>query len=141
VGGWASLLDRKLYLDNELLNVRQPDNSTDYQSAGRTLHRGVEYSLTYKPTSEWFFRFGGTNALHRIVDFALSNRQTDALRNVNGYDMPQAPRWVANTELTYKPRRAKGLRTSLEWQRIGPWFQNQINTMAYADRRAFGAGA
>lgn len=148
VGGWVALLDRKLYLDvavyqmrgfNELLSVRQPDNSTDYQSAGRTLHRGVEYSLTYKPTAEWFFRFGGTNARHRFVDFALSNRQTDALRNVNGYDMPQAPRWVANTELTYKPRRVKGLRTSLEWQRIGPWFQNQINTVAYADRGAFGA--
>ncbi|GAA4471104.1 TonB-dependent receptor [Nibrella saemangeumensis] len=148
VGGWASLLDRKVYIDwavyrmtgrNELLNIRQADNSFDYQSAGRTLHQGIEYSLTYKPTTEWFFRFGGTNATHRFVDFAISNRQTDAVRNVSGYDMPQAPRWVANTEVTYKPRWAKGLRSSVEWQRMSPWYQNQINTVRYEDRGAFGA--
>jgi len=148
VGGWASLLNRKVYIDwalyqmdgrNELLSIRQPDNSTDYQSAGRTLHRGVEYSLTYKPTSEWFFRFGGTNAVHRFVDFALSNRASDALKNVNGRDMPQAPHWIANTELTYKPRRVKGLRGSLEWQRVGSWYQNQVNSVQYRDRGAFGA--
>ncbi|RAJ97656.1 outer membrane receptor for ferric coprogen and ferric-rhodotorulic acid [Larkinella arboricola] len=147
IGGWASLLNRKIYLDvalyqmegrNELLNIRQPDNSTDYQSAGKTLHRGIEYSLTYRPTREWFFRFGGTNALHRFVHFALSTRASDAVKNVNGFDMPQAPRWVANTELTYKPRWAKGLRLSAEWQRISSWYQNQINTVSYNDRGAFG---
>ncbi|WP_138990029.1 TonB-dependent receptor [Larkinella sp. C7] len=147
VGGWASLLNRKIYIDvavyqmegrNELLNIRQPDNSTDYQSAGKTLHRGIEYSLTYRPSGEWFFRFGGTNAVHRFVDFALSTRASDAVKNVNGFDMPQAPRWVANTELTYKPRWAKGLRMSAEWQRISSWYQNQINTVSYDDRGAFG---
>ncbi|KAA9355181.1 TonB-dependent receptor [Larkinella humicola] len=147
VGGWASLLNRKMYIDvavyqmegrNELLNIRQPDNSTDYQSAGKTLHRGIEYSLTYRPSGEWFFRFGGTNAVHRFVDFALSTRASDAVKNVNGFDMPQAPRWVANTELTYKPRWAKGLRMSAEWQRISSWYQNQINTVSYDDRGAFG---
>lgn len=147
VGGWASLLNRTVYLDvalyqmngrNELLNIRLPDNSTDYRSAGQTLHRGIEYSLTYRPGSEWFFRFGGTNALHRFVDFALSTRSSDVVKNVNGYEMPQAPHWVANTELTYKPRWAKGLRTSAEWQRIGPWYQNQLNTRLYNDRGAFG---
>ncbi|MGA0557357.1 TonB-dependent receptor [Larkinella sp. VNQ87] len=147
IGGWASLLNRKVYLDvalyqmegrNELLNIRQPDNSTDFQSAGKTLHRGIEYSLTYRPTREWFFRFGGTNAVHRFVDFALSTRASDAVKNVNGFDMPQAPRWVANTELTYKPRWVKGLRLSAEWQRVSAWYQNQINTVSYRDRGAFG---
>ncbi|RRB04543.1 TonB-dependent receptor [Larkinella rosea] len=147
VGGWASFLNRKVYVDvafyqmdgrNELLNIRLPDNSTDYQSAGQTLHRGVEYSLTYRPSSQWFFRFGGTNSVHRFVDFALSNRASDALKNVNGFDMPQAPRWVANTELTYKPRWAKGFRISAEWQRISSWYQNQVNTVSYNDRGAFG---
>lgn len=148
LGGWASFYERKLQFDwavyqmrgrNELLNIRQPDNSTDYQSAGRTLHRGVEYNLTYKPSNEWFIRVGGTNAVHRFDDFAISNRQTDAVRNLTGLDMPQAPRWIANAELTYKPRWVKGLRTMLEYQRIGPWYQNQINTVRYSDRGAFGA--
>ncbi|MBN8822326.1 MULTISPECIES: TonB-dependent receptor [unclassified Spirosoma] len=148
LGGWASLLNRKLNIDwalyqmngqNELLSIRQPDNSTDYQSAGRTLHQGLEYSLTYKPNSQWFFRFGGTNPVHRFIDFALSNKQSDAVQNLANYDMPQAPRWVANTELTYKPRWAKGLRLAMEWQRISTWYQNQVNTVRYDDRGAFGA--
>ncbi|UOR04577.1 TonB-dependent receptor [Hymenobacter aerilatus] len=148
VGGWASLLDEKVYVDvalyqldgrNELLNIRQPDNSTDYQSAGKTLHRGVEYSLTYKPTKELFFRFGGTNAVHRYEEFVLSTRATDVVQNVNGKEMPQAPRWVANTELTYKPQWLSGLRAAAEYQRISAWYQNQVNTVRYADKGLFGA--
>ncbi|SFQ76315.1 TonB-dependent receptor [Hymenobacter arizonensis] len=148
VGGWTSLLDNKVYVDvalyqldgrNELLNIRQPDNSTDYQSAGKTLHRGVEYGLTYKPTAELFFRFGGTNAVHRFEEFVLSARSTDAVQNVNGKEMPQAPRWVANTELTYKPKWAPGLRAAAEYQRIGAWYQDQVNRVRYEDKGLFGA--
>ncbi|WP_238388021.1 TonB-dependent receptor [Hymenobacter sediminis] len=148
IGGWASLLDNKVYVDvalyqldgrNELLSIRQPDNSTDYQSAGKTLHRGIEYSLTWKPTAELFFRFGGTNAVHRFEEFALSTKATDAVKDVNGKQMPQAPRWVANTELTYKPQWLRGLRASLEYQRISSWYQDQVNRVRYDDRTLFGA--
>ncbi|WP_303309832.1 TonB-dependent receptor [Hymenobacter sp. BT730] len=148
VGGWASLLEGKVYLDvalyqldgrNELLNIRQPDNSTDYQSAGKTLHRGIEYGLTYKPTAELFFRFGSTNAVHRFEEFVLSTRATDAVKDVNGKQMPQAPRWVANTELTYKPQWLKGLRVAGEYQRISSWYQDQINHVKYEDEGLFGA--
>ncbi|WP_317128704.1 TonB-dependent receptor [Hymenobacter fodinae] len=148
IGGWASLLENKVYVDvalyqldgrNELLNIRQPDNSTDYQSAGKTLHRGIEYSLTYKPTAELFFRFGGTNAVHRFEDFQLSAIQTDAVQNVNGNDMPQAPRWVANTELTYKPQWLPGFRAAAEYQRISSWYQDQVNRVQYNDKGLFGA--
>lgn len=148
VGGWASLLDNKVYVDvafyqldgrNELLNIRQPDNLTDYQSAGKTLHRGVEYGLTYKPTTELFFRFGGTNAVHRFEEFVLSTKATDAVKNVNGKEMPQAPRWIANTELTYKPQWLPGFRVAGEYQRVSAWYQNQVNTVRYDDQGLFGA--
>ncbi len=148
IGGWMSLFDSKVYLDvalyqldgrNELLNIRQPDNSTDYQSAGKTLHRGLEYGLTYKPTPELSFRFGGTNAVHRYTEFVLSTKATDAVLNVNDKEMPQAPRWVANTELTYKPQCLKGFRLSGEYQRISSWYQNQVNTVRYNDPGLFGA--
>ncbi|UOQ68841.1 TonB-dependent receptor [Hymenobacter volaticus] len=148
IGGWAALFDHKVYVDgafyqldgrHELLSIRQPDNSTDYQSAGKTLHRGVEYGLTYKVTPELFFRFGGTNAVHRYEQFTLSAKATDAVQNVNGKDMPQAPRWVANTEVTYKPKWLPGLRLGSEYQRISSWYQNQVNTVRYADKGLFGA--
>lgn len=141
VGGWASLLAGKLYVDaalyqmngtNELLNIRQPDNSTDYQSAGRTLHRGAELGLTYRPSKQLFFRFGGTHAVHRFVEFTLSQRVSDAIQNVNGNDMPSAPRTLWNTEISYYPVWLKNFRTSVEWQHVAGWYQNQINTVRYA---------
>lgn len=147
IGGWASLLNNKIYVDiayyemngeNELLSIRQPDNSTDYQSAGKTLHRGIEYGITYKPNAEWFIRFGATNAIHRYEQFTLSLKSSDVLKNVDGKDMPSAPSFIANTEITYKPKWAKGLRTSIEWQRISSYFQNQTNTVLYDDKTAFG---
>ncbi len=140
IGGWASLLNNKVYVDaalyqmngtNELLSIRQPDNSTDYQSAGRTLHRGVELGLTYRPSKQVFFRFGGTYAVHQFVEFTLSQRTTDALQNVNGKDMPTAPRAVWNTEVSYYPAWLKNFRSSVEWQHVASWYQNQVNTVSY----------
>jgi outer membrane receptor protein involved in Fe transport len=140
VGGWAAFWENKVYLDvalyqmngtNELLSIRQPDNSTDYQSAGKTLHRGVELGLTVKPTQEFFFRFGGTNAVHRFENFQISTRSTDQYQNLDGFDMPSAPRWSWNTEFYYYPVFVKNLRTSIEWQHVGSYYQNQINTVRY----------
>ncbi|RYC71767.1 TonB-dependent receptor [Spirosoma sordidisoli] len=140
VGGWASLLNHTLYLDgaiyqmngaNELLNIRQPDNSFDYQSAGRTLHRGVELGLTYRPSRQLSFRFGGTHAIHRFVAFTLSQRVSDVVQNVDGNDMPSAPRTLWNTEVSYYPAWLKNFRTSVEWQHVSGWYQNQINTVRY----------
>jgi outer membrane receptor protein involved in Fe transport len=147
IGGWGSFFDNKIYVDaalyhmigrRELLNIRQPDNSTDYQSAGKTLHSGIEYGITYKPNAEWFFRLGGTNAIHRFEEFELSTRSTDQVKNVNGKDMPQSPRWIANSEVTYKPNYLKGFRIAIEWQRIGSWYQDQINKVKYEDKGFLG---
>jgi iron complex outermembrane recepter protein len=140
IGGWASLWKNKIYFDfavyqmngtNELLNIRQPDNSTDYQSAGKTLHKGIELGVSFKPTQEVFFRFGGTRAVHRFVEFTLSQRATDVIKNVNGFDMPSSPQYIFNTELSYYPKWFKNFRTSVEWQKVGKWYQNQINTVSY----------
>lgn len=140
IGGWASVLNNKVYLDlafyqmngrNELLNVRLPDNSYDYQSAGKTLHRGVEFGITYKPTKEFFFRFGGTTAIHRYDEFVLSNRESDAVKNVNGMDMPSSPRWLWNSEFSYYPKWFKNFHSSIEWQHVASYYQNQINTVKY----------
>jgi outer membrane receptor protein involved in Fe transport len=136
-GGWASVWQNKIFFDytlyrlegnNELLGIRQPDNTTDYQSAGKTLHEGIEYQITIRPNDSWNFRFGGTNAKHTFVDFVLSTRASDALKNVNGKEMPQAPNFIANSEVTYK---YKGARIALEWQKIGPWFQDQVNKVSF----------
>ena len=140
VGGWISLFKQKLLMDfsiyqmngkNELLNIKQPDNSTDYQSAGKTLHQGVEFGLSFKPTSEYTFRFGGTYAIHKFIDFKVSDKVTDAIRDYNGKFMPSAPNAIWNTEFSYYPKYVKNLRASIEWQFVSSYYQNQINTVKY----------
>ncbi len=147
IGGWGAFFDNRVYVDlalyqmlgrRELVSIRQPDNSTDHHSAGKTLHRGIEYGVTYKPDTEWLFRFGGSNAIHRFVEFDLSYRAADDVKNVNGRDMPQSPKWIANSEVTYKPNYFKGFRISLEWQRISGWYQDQVNHVKYDDEGFLG---
>jgi outer membrane receptor protein involved in Fe transport len=140
IGGWIPLWKKRIHIDlsiyqmngeNELLSIRQPDNSTDYQSAGKTLHRGVEFGMKLKPSDQFLFRIGGTNAIHRFENFKVSDKQTDALQNLDGYNMPAAPRWSWNTEFYYYPKWLKKLRTSVEWQHLSSWYQNSINTVEY----------
>lgn len=140
VGGWAAFLESKVYVDiaiyqmngrNEILSIRQPNGSTDFQSAGETLHRGIEFGLSSKPSPEYKFRIGGTTALHRFEDFQVSDITTDELQNLGGYEMPSAPRWTWNAEFSYYPKWFPNFRTSFEWQYLGSWYLNQVNTVKY----------
>ena len=148
VGGWASLWKNKIYVDaafyamygkNELLNIRQADNSFDYQSAGKTFHQGVEFGLNAKPTKSILFRVGGAYSLHRYDEFVLSLKSTDQFKDASGKIMPASPSWIANGEITFKPQKfMKGFRASIEWQRISSYYQNQINTVKYEDKTFLG---
>ena len=51
--------------------------------------------------------------------------------------MPSSPRWSWNTEFTYYPKWFKNFRTSLEWQYVSGWYQNQINTVKYEGYNLF----
>jgi outer membrane receptor protein involved in Fe transport len=142
VGGWMSFLKGKLNFDyavyymegkNELLSVRLPDNSTDYRSVGETRHKGVEFGGNYKFLSNQMnLRFGGTVAEHTFIDFKVSDNPADALQNLDGKEMPQAPRWSGNSEISYYPNWFPKFRTSIEWQSVGNYYQDQINTVKYA---------
>ncbi len=148
VGGWISVLKSKLYIDysfyymegkNELLSIKQPDNSTDYQSAGETLHKGIEFGLNYKPSKEWAIRIGGTTSQHKFVNFILSDKPSDPIKNLNGLEMPTAPKWSGNSEVNYYPKWFPNFRTSLEWQTVGSYYEDQINTVKYQGYNIFNA--
>lgn len=140
VGGWISLFENKLNFDyafyymegkNELLSIKLPDNSTDYRSAGETRHKGIEFGASYRPSKEFNIRLGGTYAQHTYIDFKLSDKPTDPVQNLNGKEMPAAPRWSGNSEVSYYPNWLPNLRTSIEWQLVGSYYQDQINTIKY----------
>jgi iron complex outermembrane recepter protein len=148
IGGWMTLLNNKLNLNyalyymegkNELLNVKLEDNSTDYRSAGETRHKGIELGVDYKASNQIHFRFGGTVAEHRFIDFKVSDKSADAVQNLGGYEMPQAPRWTANAEVYYYPKCLPNFRTSAEWQHVSSYYENQINTFKYEGYDVFNA--
>lgn len=148
IGGFLNLLENKLtfnysvyYLQgkNELLSIRQPDNSTDYQSAGETSHKGIEFGANYKPTQEWNIRIGGMYALHKFIDFKVSDKTTDPVQRLDGFEMPQAPKWVSNSEVSYYPKWLPNFRTSIEWQYVSNYYQNQINSVKDAGYNFFNA--
>lgn len=146
IGGYANLITNKLTIDyafyllngkNELLNIRQADNSFDYQSAGQTRHKGVEFSLNYNHSKQLQFRIGGTTAQHTFVKFDVSAKPTDALKNLDGFEMPSAPKWSGNSEITYRPNWFPNFRIALECQYVSSFFQNQINTVKYEGYTVF----
>ncbi|GAA4088932.1 TonB-dependent receptor domain-containing protein [Mucilaginibacter panaciglaebae] len=144
LGGWLSLLDKKMYIEvslydleghNEIINQLLPDNTTQNQNAGATRHRGIEYSVTYAPVSDLSFRFSGTNARHTYVDYSevATNYATNTSYtiNYNHKRMNNAPAWIANAELSYKPYYLPGFRIAGEWQHIDQYFTNPANTKTY----------
>ncbi|CAD0004647.1 TonB-dependent receptor [Flavobacterium salmonis] len=148
VGGWLSFLQNKLNFDyafyymegkNELLNIKLPDNSTDYRSAGETRHKGIEFGVSYRPSKEFNLRLGGTYAQHNYIDFKLSDKPSDPIQNLNGKEMPAAPRWSGNSEISYYPDWLPNFRTSIEWQHVGSYYQDQINTVKYDGYNLFNA--
>ena len=148
IGGWFSFLENKLNFDyalyymegkNELLNIKLADNSTDYRSAGETRHKGIEFGASYKPSKQFNIRLGATYAQHTYIDFKLSDKPTDPVQNLNGKEMPAAPKWSGNSEVSYYPNWLPNLRTSIEWQLVGSYYQDQINTVKYDGYNLFNA--
>ncbi|QXV66617.1 TonB-dependent receptor [Mucilaginibacter sp. 21P] len=151
-GGWFAAFDKKLYLElsvydlegrNEIISQLLPDNTTQNQNAGATRHRGVEYSIAFAPVKELAFRFSGTNAWHTYRDYSEVRANyatgTNTVLVYNGNRMANAPNWIANSEITYKPAYLNGFRISGEWQHIGSYFTNPANTKTYGGYDLFNA--
>ncbi|WP_186461852.1 TonB-dependent receptor [Mucilaginibacter pallidiroseus] len=143
-GGWFAAFNKKVYVEvtlynlegrNEIISQLLPDNTTQNQNAGATRHQGIEYSVAYAPSKEWAFRFSGTNARHTYVDYSEVTTNyatgTTTVTSFNGNRMTNAPAWIANSELTYKPAYLPGFRIAPEWQHINHYFTNPANTKSY----------
>ncbi len=121
-------LDIALYrLDglNEILSVQQPSGDYANENAGKTRHEGIEYGLNIQPHKTVHFRFSGTNAVHEFLEYSEKGN------DYSGNEMPNAPKWIANSEITYKPSQIPNFRIGLEWQHMGPYFMDSQNTLSY----------
>ncbi|HEY4148838.1 MAG TPA: TonB-dependent receptor [Chitinophagaceae bacterium] len=134
IGGWLSLLQAKLYIDwslyllkgtNEIISVRQNDGSYQNQNAGKTNHQGIEYGATYRPNTQWMLRLGATNVQHRFL------QDVEKGIDYSGNEMANAPHFIANAEIMYKPTFVKGLRIGAEWQHMGRYWMDNANSETY----------
>lgn len=134
LGGWISFDHHKGYADvslyrmngrNEIVSVRLADGSYIKKNAGHTLHYGIEYTVKYKPVSQWKIRLSGTNVRHVFKDYIDGNK------NYSGKEMNGAPHWIASAQVSYYPAILKGMDASVEWQHLSSYYMDPDNTKRY----------
>jgi outer membrane receptor protein involved in Fe transport len=140
VGGWAEIIKGRLSVDvsayelygnDEVISVKMEDGSTENRNAGKTSHKGIEMGLNYKPVTSISFRLSGAYSQHRFTEFVEKGI------NYSGNIMNNAPNWMHNAELWYRPAFVKGLRVGVEWQKIGAYFMDPQNTEKYQGYNVF----
>lgn len=140
-GGWFAIgekgyFDMSIYqMDgtNEIVSVKLSDGSTENQNAGKTQHRGIEASIKYNPVEGLTIRAGGTYAEHKYINYI--EKGIDYSGNI----MSQAPQYIANSEIIYKPKFIKGFRFAIEWQGMGNYYMDAKNTQKYDGFHSFNA--
>jgi iron complex outermembrane receptor protein len=133
-GGWFEIIQTKLSADfsayrligtNEIISVKLDDGSFANQNAGKTLHSGIEFGVNASLAKDVSFRLSGAYSKHRFVEYIEKGI------SYNGNEMNNAPAWMYNAEIWYKPSYAKGLRIGAELQHIGSYFVDPQNTAKY----------
>jgi outer membrane receptor protein involved in Fe transport len=134
VGGWVELIKNKLSADasvyrlngrNEIISVKLDDGSFANQNAGKTIHRGVEFGLNATPLRDITLRISGARSKHVFAEYVERGLKFD------GNEMNNAPRWIYNAEVWYKPSFLKGFRAGAELQHIGKYYVDPQNTAMY----------
>lgn len=134
LGGWFGLPGKKGIIDvavyqldgkNEIVSVRRTDGTYRNQNAGQTSHKGVEVNVRYALLPGLELRAGGTYAQHKYREYVQQDRV------YSGKNMAQAPQYILNSELTYRPAFIRGLRIATEWQSLGSYFTDPNNTEKY----------
>ncbi|MCW3080516.1 TonB-dependent receptor [Segetibacter sp.] len=141
-GGWVSFAANKGYAEvslykldgeNEIVSVRGADGSYQNQNAGKTSHKGIEANIKYAPFEDISIRLAGSYARHKYVDYIEQGK------DYSGHQMAQAPPFIYNGELTYKPKYFKGFRIALELQGMNTYFTDPQNTATYKGFNTFNA--
>jgi iron complex outermembrane recepter protein len=134
VGGWIEIIKNKVSADvsiykltgtNEIISVKMDDGSFANQNAGRTLHKGIEAGLNATPVKDISFRVSGAYSKHEFVNYVEKGIK------YNGNEMANAPNWIYNAEVWYRPSFIKGLRVGAELQHVGSYYVDPQNTAAY----------
>lgn len=134
IGGWAQIIKDKLSVEfsaydlkgtNEIVSVKLDDGSYGNQNAGRTEHKGIEVGVNATPMKDVTLSFSGAYSKHQFADYVEKGV------SYNHNEMNNAPNWLYNAEVWYKPSCVKGLRIGAEVQHVGAYFVDPQNTAKY----------
>src|SRR5690606_10688405 len=92
---------------------------------------GIEFGLSAQALPSVQLRFSSALSEHLFVEFIEKGN------NYNGYEMNNAPRWMHNAEVWYRPEFLNGFRVGLEWQRLGSYYMDPRNTAKYKGHDVF----
>ncbi len=134
IGAWAEIIKGKMSADislyrlegtNEIISVKMDDGSSQNMNTGKTRHRGIELGLKATPGKTVQLRFCSALSKHSFIAFVEKGI------SYNQREMNNAPRWMHNAEIWYRPAFVKGLRLGMEWQKIGRYYIDALNTARY----------
>lgn len=140
IGGWADLIKGKLNVDasiyqlngtNEIISVKLDDGSSRNMNAGKTMHKGIELGINSTPFKSVSIRFSAAYSQHRFTEFIEKGI------SYNGNEMNGAPKLIHNAEIWWRPAFVKGLRLGIEWQKIGSYYMDPLNTVKYEGYNVF----
>jgi len=115
---------------NEVVSVKLEDDSFANQNAGRTLHRGIEVGLNGSMLNDISFRVSGAYSKHEFLEYIEKGV------TYNSNEMSNAPHWIYNAEIWYRPSCIKGLRIGAELQHVGSYYVDPQNTATYGGYNA-----
>jgi iron complex outermembrane receptor protein len=111
-----------LVIDDTIVRRENAFSERFYVNGGKTLHRGIEFSLASKLSDE----------VTTKVAYSFSQHEFDDDDVFGDNEQQEAPENTANARLVYTPRQVKGLTTLLEWEHVGSYWLDDANTTRYA---------
>jgi outer membrane receptor protein involved in Fe transport len=117
---------------DDVLSYTLADGSREVQNAGRTSHRGVELSLGVQAVPALRLDVAYSYARHEYESWDPSATVT-----LSGNEMANAPRHLGTASLTLTPPQLDGAQASLEWSRVGGYWQDAENTHWYPGHDLF----
>ncbi|WP_290791332.1 TonB-dependent receptor [Flavihumibacter sp. UBA7668] len=134
IGGWMNLFKNNLSGDfsiyqldgsNEIVNMRLDDGSFANQNSGRTSHKGIEIGINANPIKSIRIRTSASYSKHMFEEFVEKGI------SYSGKEMNNAPRWLFNGEIWYRPNFLNGFRIGTEVQFVGKYYADPQNTASY----------
>lgn len=115
---------------DDILTFRNPVTGlNEVVNAGETLHRGIELGLGLPLAAGLELDAGWSYSRHTYEAWVARAGAQNV--DYSGNEMEAAPRTLGSTRLTYAPGAWRGGRVTLEWIRLGAYWEDAANTHKY----------